>query len=556
MPKQSSTAILLLVLSTSQALRAAGRITLSVDDNRRATLPGHVNPRLKSAIDQGPVDPSMQLPYVSLVLKPSPSQRAGLEQLLAGQQDPKSPNYHVWVTPEQYADRFGVGQPDIDKIVAWLAGHGLAVKSVARGRNTIAFGGAAAAIEGAFGIGIHRYQAGGEAHYANTADPSIPVAFQPVVLAIQGLTDFRLKPMLQRSLHPRDNFDNVHVLAPDDIATIYDIAPLFKAGIDGTGQNLAVVGQAVVAMSDIQAYRSHFNLPANNPAAMLVPGSQSPGGSQTQNDLAEADLDLELSGAVARNANILFIYSWNAIDAFQYAIDQNLAPVISISYGSCELQTPLSEVLSLETWGTHGAVYELTPPAILGDGWTFTGVYDFTGPPSDGGFSLAPLTVGVGGVLYGTTFIGGPGTPCSFEPYYTSGCGTVFQLTPPVAAGGAWTESVLYSFTGSADGAYPTASVVLGANGVLYGTTEYGGVTAGSPCSYYGATGCGTVFQLTPPAAPGGPWTETVLHSFTGQNGDGSLPTAGLVLSTKGLLYGMTSAGGSVGDGTVFAIKP
>ena len=96
----------------------------------------------------------------------------------------------------------------------------------------------------------------------------------------------------------------------------------------------------------------------------------------------------------------------------------------------------------------------------------------------------------------------------------------------------------------------------MGEDGVLYGTTQYGGVAAGSPCSYYGASGCGIVFQLTPPAAPGGAWTETVLHSFAGLDGDGALPEAALVLSTRGLLYGTTSSGGTAGDGTVFAIKP
>jgi len=162
-----------------------------------------------------------------------------------------------------------------------------------------------------------------------------------------------------------------------------------------------------------------------------------------------------------------------------------------------------------------GAVYELTPPAAPGDAWTITSIYDFAGPPDDGGFSWAPLTLGTGGVLYGTTLIGGPGTVCTFEPYLISGCGTVFELTPPAAPDGTWTESVLYSFTGvNGDGAYPFAPVVLGKDGALYGTTQYGGITAGSPCKYVGAgaTGCGTVFELTPPAEPGGAWIETILY--------------------------------------------
>jgi uncharacterized repeat protein (TIGR03803 family) len=204
-----------------------------------------------------------------------------------------------------------------------------------------------------------------------------------------------------------------------------------------------------------------------------------------------------------------------------------------------------------------GVVYELTPPATQGGPWTETTIHTFTGEPSDGGSPLDALTVGPGGVLYGTTYFGGIG---SSTQCYTNGpgCGTVFQLTPPTAPGGTWTESVLYSFTGeNGDGALPMASVVIGKNGVIYGTTAYGGsATTGSPCSSGGATGCGTAFQLTPPTTPGGPWTETILHSFTGQNGDGSIPLAGLALSSTGVLYGTTSAGGTAGNGTVFAIVP
>ena len=149
--------------------------------------------------------------------------------------------------------------------------------------------------------------------------------------------------------------------------------------------------------------------------------------------------------------------------------------------------------------GGCGSVYELSPPATAGGAWTGTAIYSFDN--GGGCYSLAPVTAGPGGVLYGTTNAGGSGTVC------VAGCGTVFQLTPPSVAGGAWTEAVVYSFTGiNGDGASPAAGVVLGKNGVLYGPTTYGGsATSGSPCTYLGASGCGTVFQLTPPAMPGGP---------------------------------------------------
>jgi uncharacterized protein (TIGR03437 family) len=393
-----------LSLSLANTLRAADRITLAIDNSRRVALPGHVSPRTKSGTDQGPVDPSMELPYVTLVLKPSASQQADLGQLLAQQQDASSPNYHRWLTPEQYADRFGVSQADIDKMVAWLGQYRLTVKSIARGRNAIAFGGAASQIGSAFGVGIHRYRVGGEPHYANAADPTIPVAFQGVVLAIQGLHDFRLRPMLRRNAQPHDTLSSgAHQLAPDDIATIYDITPLYNAGIDGAGQKLAIAGQTQIALSDIQQFRSFFNLPVNNPTTLLVPGTQDPGISQ--NDLAEADLDLELSGAVARNASILFVYSQNVMDAFQYAIDQNLAPVVSISYGDCELDTGASFAQTLESWGTQANAQGMTLFAASGDNGAADCFGVGAGPAIDNSLSVdlpaaLPQVTGVGGTQF------------------------------------------------------------------------------------------------------------------------------------------------------------
>ena len=237
-----------------------------------------------------------------------------------------------------------------------------------------------------------------------------------------------------------------------------------------------------------------------------------------------------------------------------------------------------------------GTVFSLTPPATPGGVWTesvlhsFTGGGDGEGPADlviggagvlygtteDGGtanggtvFELKPATggswterilhsfpgtagpnavvIGAGGVLYGTTQQGG-----------TSGSGTVFTLTPPASPGGVWTETVLYSFQSSGDGANPSAGVVIGSGGVLYGTTSNGGI------NFCSALVCGTVFSLTPPASPGGAWTESVLHSFTGftGGGDGGNPHADLVIGGAGVLYGTTLGDGEVDNGTVFSLTP
>jgi uncharacterized protein (TIGR03437 family) len=399
---------LLIGLCCAHALKAADRITLAVDNSRRVTLPGNVTPHIKFGVDEGPVDPSMQLPYVTLVLKPSPNQQADLDQLLAQQQDLSSPNYHAWLTPEQYGDRFGVSQADIDKMVAWLGQLGLTVASVSRARNAIAFGGTASQISSAFGVEIHRYQVGGESHYANATDPTIPVAFQGVALAIRGLHDFRPKPRLQRGARPRDTADGENYLGPGDTAAIYDITPLYNAGINGTGYKLAIVGQTDIQLSDIEQYRNYFGLPANDPTVILVPGSPDPGIQASSGDLSESDLDLELSGAVARDATILFVNSsanygfGGAFQSLYYAIDQNLAPVISISYGDCELDTGSATAQTWASWAMQANAQGQTIFAASGDTGAADCVGDGDGPTIDNA-----LSVDLPGALPEVTSVGG-----------------------------------------------------------------------------------------------------------------------------------------------------
>jgi uncharacterized repeat protein (TIGR03803 family) len=192
--------------------------------------------------------------------------------------------------------------------------------------------------------------------------------------------------------------------------------------------------------------------------------------------------------------------------------------------------------------GSCGVVFQLTPPASPGGAWGYNVLYDFTG--SDGGNPQAGLVIGAGGVLYGTTYNGG-----------AFGQGTAFELTPPAVSGDAWKEAVLYSvagpFGGTPDGANPQASLVIGKNGVLYGTTFAGGNNLGCGAGI----GCGTVFQLTPPASPGDTWTEVVLYNFTGGN-DGGSPAAAVLMDKSGMLFGTTVVGGSSYAGTVFALKP
>jgi uncharacterized protein (TIGR03437 family) len=328
-----------------------------------------MHPRTAAAIDRGRADASLQLSYVTLTLQPSAAQQADLTALLDRQQDPSSPDYHRWLTPESYADRFGLAQTDIDKIVAWLQSQGLAVLSVARGRNAISFSGPVRAVEAAFGTEIHRYSVNGELHYANASEPSIPAILSGIIAAIHGLNDFRLKAprhsVVVRPAYTNASFCGNYCLAPGDLATIYDIQPLYAASVDGTGQKIVVVGQTQINPADIQQFRTYFNLPANLPQLTLVPKTTDPGVSV--NDLLEGDLDVEWAGALARGATIVYVYTTDVDDAVQYAIDQNLAPVLTMSYGQCETLTAPSDLTSWRTWALQGNTQGITWVSSAGD---------------------------------------------------------------------------------------------------------------------------------------------------------------------------------------------
>jgi uncharacterized protein (TIGR03437 family) len=323
-----------LALFTALALFASqDRILTPIDPNATTPLVGHVSPQARPEYDQGEAEPTMALSYVTLVLKPDPS----IEPFLDNLQTPSSPTYHRWITPAQFGDRFGLTRSDMAKVVAWLESQGLKVNDVAQGRHWVTFSGSAAVVGRALHTTIHRYQVNGKLHFANASEPRIPTALAPVVAGFGGLHDFgpaplvRLAPVQPQGLAPNYNSSNTHFLAPDDFATIYDVAPLYAAGIDGTGQKLVIVGESDVSLTDLHAFRTLFKLPVNDPQMVLVGSDPGMNGAQV-----EADLDLEWSAAVARNATVIYVYSSSVSVAAEYAIDQNLAQLMSESFGGCE----------------------------------------------------------------------------------------------------------------------------------------------------------------------------------------------------------------------------
>ena len=366
-----------LAVPSATLLAQQDRIAGPVDRFQRIGLRGNIHPNADPRFDSGPVDSSLKLSHVMVKLKPSVAQQADLDRLLAEQQDRSSRNYHAWLTPEQFGDRFGASPNDIAQVVSWLQSEGLAVDAASRGRNWIWFSGTAGQVQAALRTEIHRYTVDGESHFANSNEPSVPAAIEPLVGGIVGLDDFKPKPApSHRNLVPgasapnsslpqvTDPVDN-HFLTPNDFAIIYNLAPLYNAGYDGSGQKIVVAGQSAVDLADIRTFRALFGLSQNDPQLVLVPSGPDPGRTSA---MGEADLDIEWAGGVARNATIIYVYSANALGiSVPYAIDQNLAPVISLSFGLCERFDSQSFRTAMQTLAQQANAQGITWVAASGD---------------------------------------------------------------------------------------------------------------------------------------------------------------------------------------------
>ena len=317
------------------------RITSFIDDEQRVPLRGNRHPLAIAQYDAGSVTPSYRMNRMLLTLLPENSQQEALTQLLDAQHNPESPYYHQWLTPEQYGERFGVSEADVAQVAGWLQSHGMEVEEVAAGRTSIIFSGTSAQVESTFHTRIHTYKVGDEVHHANATDPEIPAAFAGVVGGVVSLHDFRSQPMHNGARIPISDFTSgsSYYLAPADFATIYDLGPLYQQSINGNGQSVAIVARSNINLADVRRFRTSFGLPANDPQIIINgsdPGVVS-GGEET-----EADLDVEWSGAVARNAAIKFVVSKSTSSSdgtylsAQYIVSHNLAPVMSMSFGLCE----------------------------------------------------------------------------------------------------------------------------------------------------------------------------------------------------------------------------
>jgi subtilase family serine protease len=394
-------AILSFLTGTSaiaQRVPSTARIVEKVDDNQLVTLRGNTHPAANALSDQGRVSSRLRMSDLVLVLKRSPERQAAFDALVADQYDSTSPNFHRWLEPSEIGAQFGPSQADIATISSWLTGRGFSVDEVSKDRMTIRFSGTAGQVERAFHTEIHNLSVKGEAHMGNMSDPQIPMALDPVVAGVKALHNFFPRPLHKLGgkatlnpetgrwqnaanaapvtgkglsadaigIHPNlginvPNNGNPYLVedvTPYDFAAIYNVAPLWSGAtpIDGTGQTIAIVGTSKIRTTDVAAFRSTFGLPAGPAVQMTVANGTDPGictstanpsaanNYCTIDDQTENALDVEWSGAVAKNAQIVLVVSGanstttdTVYSSANYIVQNSTAPIMNVSYGECEL---------------------------------------------------------------------------------------------------------------------------------------------------------------------------------------------------------------------------
>jgi len=326
-------------------VRPVDRVIAKIDVLDRVVLAASKHPLARAEFESGPAPSEHVMERMMLVLRPDAVQEQALQALVRSQHDPNSPLFHKWLTPEMYAERFGISGNDLAAVATWLKDSDMTVEEAAGGGRVLQFTGTAAQVEAAFHTAIRQYTVAGEIHHANTSDPEIPRALADVVSGVVSLHDFRSNPALV--VHKLTKSGNTwyyngipqSALVPQDLATIYNVNPLYTASLDGTGQSIAVIGRSNIDIGNVRTFRTGFGLPANDPQIIL--GGKDPG-ILCGGDEAEAYLDVEYAGALAKKATVKFVVaaSTTVSDgiylASQYAVNNNVAPIVSLSYGLCE----------------------------------------------------------------------------------------------------------------------------------------------------------------------------------------------------------------------------
>ena len=442
-------AVIAIPLLTSSGLaqrRAApmNRITHLIDESDVVTLSGNTHPLARPEFDRGSIPEETRIERIILLLQPDPNRQKELDVLTEAQQNPESPSYHKWLSPEEYGSRFGASAADLTRITAWLESHGFSVEPVPAGRQLVVFSGTAGQVADAFHTEIHQYSIAGQMHVANAQDPQIPRAFVSVVAGILSLNDFRRVSQI-RSIHsvaepnssrPENTQGSTHYLFPADYATIYNLNPQYAAGKNGNGASIAIVGRSNINLSDVSNFRSYSALPANQPAVIFE--GANPG--LVSGDQDESTLDVEWSGAVASGAAVKFVVgastaTTDGVDlSAQYIVNHKIASVMSTSYGNCESNMGSGAMAFYNSLWQQAASEGISAFVSSGDSGA-AGCY--------GGSSTSASGTGVNGLC------SSPYSTCVGGTEFSEGSGTYWASTNGAGGGSAlsyipekvWNES-------------------------------------------------------------------------------------------------------------------
>ncbi|WP_161557433.1 S53 family peptidase [Acidisarcina polymorpha] len=342
-------------------------VTSPVLESKLLTLRGNLRPEANAQNDRGAVSGDLVLEHMLLQLKRPADRQAALTEKINAQYKPGSPDFHEWLTADEFGQQYGPNPADIAAVTEWLRGHGLQVNNVAKSGMVIDFSGTADQVKSAFHTEIHTLNAGGIKHISNMQDPQIPAALAGVVVGITSLSDFRPKAAnkgitraridgASKAVVPQTAAANgvkpdltvnsdTQIVVPDDLHTVYNFEPVYKNGITGEGQTVVVIEDTnVYSTGDWEVFRSTFGLTKYTHASFkqVHPGGCTDPGDVLGDD-GEAILDAEYATAAAPNAKIVLASCANTQTTFggllalQSLINEPLPPaIVSISYGDCE----------------------------------------------------------------------------------------------------------------------------------------------------------------------------------------------------------------------------
>jgi pseudomonalisin len=336
---------------------------------RRGARVAGVAAEIGQSSDLGRVDPDLPVERMVLVLPVRDA--AGLEKVLAELQDPASSRFRRWLTPSEFGERFGARREDLEALAAWLRSEGFVVEGATAGRTALVFSGRAADVERAFDTELHVYVKEGRRTVGNARPMTLPSGLGGVpVRGLLPVNGFMRRSPLVREAGPLFNGSQGPGLSPADFATLYGLDGVYPSA-RGAGQKIAIVARTNISLTDARLFRAYFGLPPKDPVVVL--NGDDPGILLGDLALLETNLDIEWAGGLAPEADVLVVVSkstatTDGIDLSSlYAIDQNLAGIVSVSYGACEPKLAPEEVAFFSNLWSQAAAQGISVIVSAGD---------------------------------------------------------------------------------------------------------------------------------------------------------------------------------------------